>query len=169
MEVSHSQLVSLVHDAPDNALFSVCFIKRGDGQERTMLCRKNVSAFVEGKGLAFNPNDYNLLPVFDMEAYNALISESPTADRGAIGKKCYRNINLETIRWVKIGGETYTLKGAKRKFRIEFRESGDKKFIRSKAKVESHVVEAVSASDALAVFAQKTGRKAPRKSVVTPV
>lgn len=67
--------------------FHVVYLKK-DGTERQMTARINVSKGVTGKGLAFNPIERNLLPVWD------------------VTKKNFRMINLDKIIEITIAGDT---------------------------------------------------------------
>jgi hypothetical protein len=70
----------------DNTIFSVVFTKK-DGTTRKMICRLNVKKGVNGVGMAYDPIEKGLLPVFDME------------------KKGFRMINMKTVTELKIKGE----------------------------------------------------------------
>ena len=50
----------------ENTIFYVEFIKK-DGSLRKMKCRLNVKKGVKGTGMAYNPIEKGLLPVFDMD------------------------------------------------------------------------------------------------------
>lgn len=76
--------------ATNGKVFSVIFLKK-DGTNRHMNCRLGVTKHVNGKGLKYDPKDYNLITVFDMTA------------------KGYRMINLETIKTLQIKGEIFTV------------------------------------------------------------
>ena len=58
---------------------------------RTMNARLGVKKYLRGGELKFNPDDFNLINVFDMV------------------KKGYRFINVDTIQSLKIGNRTYTV------------------------------------------------------------
>ena len=58
---------------------------------RTMNARLGVKKYLRGGELKFNPDDFNLINVFDMV------------------KKGYRFINADTIQSLKIGNRTYTV------------------------------------------------------------
>ncbi len=62
----------------ENTIFSVEFIKK-DGTVRTMVARLHVKKGVKGTGMAYNPIEKGLLPVWDMQ------------------KNGFRMINLKTI------------------------------------------------------------------------
>ncbi len=72
-------------------IFSVKFTKK-DGSVRDMQCRRGVSKGVKGEGLKYDPEKYNLIPVYDM------------ANDG------FRMINADTIQELKIKGETFKIK-----------------------------------------------------------
>ncbi|QDP46478.1 MAG: hypothetical protein GOVbin4342_3 [Prokaryotic dsDNA virus sp.] len=70
----------------ENTIFSVTFTKK-DGTIRTMVARLNVKKGVKGTGMAYNPIEKGLLPVFDMQ------------------KNGFRMINLKTVTELTIKGE----------------------------------------------------------------
>ena len=72
-------------------IFSAVFTKK-DGEKRKMVCRRNVRKYVTGKGLSYNPEERDLIGVFDMH------------------KKAYRFINVKTLEQIKVEGITYTIK-----------------------------------------------------------
>lgn len=72
-------------------IFSVKFTKK-DGSVRDMQCRRGVSKGVKGEGLKYDPDKYNLIPVYDMAVRD------------------YRMINADTIQELKIKGETFKIK-----------------------------------------------------------
>ena len=74
-------------------IFTAKFVKK-DGTVRTMNCRLGVTAHLKGGVLKFNPADYKLQVVFDVQ------------------KKAYRMINLDSLRALRFNGIRYTvLKG----------------------------------------------------------
>ena len=70
----------------ENTIFSVEFIKK-DGTVRTMVARLHVKKGVKGTGMAYNPIEKGLIPVWDMQ------------------KNGFRMINLKTVTELKIKGE----------------------------------------------------------------
>jgi len=70
----------------NNTIFSVEFIKK-DGSVRTMSARLHVKKGVKGTGMAYNPIEKGLLPVWDMQ------------------KNGFRMINLKTVTKLQIKGE----------------------------------------------------------------
>lgn len=78
----------LLKEMNSGKIFTAVFTKK-DGSTRTMNCRMNVKKYVTGKGLAFNPMDKGLLPVFDLQ------------------KDAYRFVNLNALISLTIKGKTY--------------------------------------------------------------
>lgn len=78
----------LIQELNTGKIFTAVFTKK-DGSLRTMNCRMNVKKHVKGVGLAFDPREKGLLPVFDLQ------------------NNGYRFINLNTLQTIKIGGKTY--------------------------------------------------------------
>lgn len=72
----------------EGKIFSALFIKK-DGELRRLTGRLGVKKGITGKGLAFNPYEKGLLPVYDME------------------KNEYRMININTLLEVKLEGKVY--------------------------------------------------------------
>lgn len=67
-------------------LFWVIFVKK-DGTTRRMLARLGVKKYLRGGSLAYDPDKYGLLVVFDMQ------------------KCAYRMINLNTIKYAQVNRE----------------------------------------------------------------
>ena len=63
----------------DGRIFRVSFIKRTTGELRKLVGRVKVHKNLTGKGMSYNPKDYNLLTVFDFQ------------------KGEYRSVNLEGL------------------------------------------------------------------------
>lgn len=74
----------------NGSIFSVCF-KKADGTLRDMVCRTGVVKHVKGTGMAYDPSEYGLVTVFDVQ------------------KKAYRMIRLETLRRVTMDGQTFSV------------------------------------------------------------
>ena len=83
--IAPSDVIKIVNDGK---IFGATFVKK-DGTIRVMNCRRGVSKGVTGVGLKFNPQDKQLLGVFDMQ------------------KDQHRFINLETLSQIRHGGEVY--------------------------------------------------------------
>jgi hypothetical protein len=75
------------------AFFNVTFIKRTNGELRTMTARTGVKKWVKGVGLSFNPKSKNLLGVH-------VQNEADKKEDGA-----YRFVNLETVMEIRSGGK----------------------------------------------------------------
>ena len=72
----------------DNRMFSLEFIKK-DGTKRVMLARFNVTKGLTGKGQRYNPDDYDLINVYDMN------------------KSAYRSVPLNRLLWLRTKGKRY--------------------------------------------------------------
>ena len=64
------------------------FIKRSTGKLRTGAFRRGVVKGITGEGLKFNPKDYNLITLYDMNA------------------KGYRNVPIDRLKYIKALGQT---------------------------------------------------------------
>ena len=69
--------------------FTVTFVKRSNGELRTMNCRKGVTIGVNGNGMKFNPADHDLVTVWDVQ------------------KRDFRSIPLDSIREISMAGNEY--------------------------------------------------------------
>ena len=78
----------MLQNVSNGLIFTVDFVKRSNGELRTMNCRKGVRKGVSGVGLKYNPAAKALVPVFDM-------------------KKGFRMIALESIQRIAMGGKVY--------------------------------------------------------------
>ena len=74
--------------ASGGKIFTARNIKK-DGTERALNCRLNVTKGVKGVGMRYNPDDYNLITVFDMK------------------KQEFRTLNLETVYQIDFQHERY--------------------------------------------------------------
>jgi hypothetical protein len=74
----------------NNQFFSVSFVKTG-GTLRHMTCRLGVKKGIKGTGQAFEPKEYELLTVYDLQS------------------KGYRMIRLETLQSVTVDGQTFAV------------------------------------------------------------
>lgn len=81
----HDQLWELTN----GKLFRVTFNKRTTGEQRTMVCRMGVRKGLTGTGHKFEPEDRNLIVVYDFH------------------KKGYRMIAVEGITEFQINGKIY--------------------------------------------------------------
>lgn len=76
--------------AGDGKIASAEFIKK-DGSLRKMVFRTQVTKGVTGEGMKYNPSDYGLRTVFDMQ------------------KGAFRHINLETVISIRAKGELHVV------------------------------------------------------------
>jgi hypothetical protein len=101
--INKAEAKKILDNQKDGSIFTVKFIKRGDGSLRTMNCRKGVSKGVTGKGMAYDPSKKNLVPVYDMQKAKELKkTDSP--------EKAFRMISIEGIREMTIKGQTYIVR-----------------------------------------------------------
>ena len=91
MKISKTKAKDLI-DGSNGKFYSVKFIKK-NGDDRILNGRNGVHnskhAPLKGVGLAYNPKDYGLVGVFDVQ------------------KKAYRMINLNTLQELTIDGVTH--------------------------------------------------------------
>ena len=80
-----------------NRVFKVAFIKK-DGSLREMTCRLDVKSHCGDGEQTADKNRY--LVVFDMNTARGVDKQQR--------KNCYRNVNVETIQYVKVGGKKYS-------------------------------------------------------------
>jgi hypothetical protein len=72
-------------------MFTVTFIKKSNGEKRTMNARLGVKAYLRGGVLPYDPNTKGLIPVYDIQT------------------KDYRMINIQGIVNLKTGGIEYNV------------------------------------------------------------
>jgi len=78
--------------ATKGTVFSTTFVKRTDGSVRTLVGRLDVTKGVTGRGMAFDPFDKGLIPVYDFQ------------------KQAFRMINCDTITEIVVRGHKYQVK-----------------------------------------------------------
>lgn len=100
----------------DGRIFSVDFIKRGDGSLRTMSARRGVKKDVKGVGMAYNPDDYNLLNVYDMQALDPAAPHNSGKSETELERGAFRHINLEGLVGLRLGGKKWHWNNAARRF-----------------------------------------------------
>jgi len=94
IKVTLAQAVALIEKGKTSGkFFSTTFIKRTNGEIRTMVCRGNVTKHLKGGELAFSPKEKNLVVVWDASVED--------------NTKAYRMINLDTILKVTLNGTIY--------------------------------------------------------------
>jgi hypothetical protein len=95
-------------------IFTVVFIKRTTGEERTMTCRQGVKKYIKSSAIKgpvpYDPSEHNLVWVFDLGLFREQTNpEMSEEEKEEIGQGCYRSINLEQIISIKIDGKEYTV------------------------------------------------------------
>ena len=90
--ITNVQARHILENHKSGKFFTVTFIKRSTGNERTMNCRRGVRKGTRGGGLRFDPTDHSLIGVFD------------------IPKGLHRFVALEDIRRISINKKRYVVK-----------------------------------------------------------
>jgi hypothetical protein len=85
--------LQMVEAAKQGRIFTVDFIKRTNGELRTMVCRRGVRKGITGRGMNYDPLSKALLTVFDVQ------------------KNAYRMISLDNLVSLKMGGKTWRWNG----------------------------------------------------------
>ena len=91
--------------ATNGQLFSVTFIKRADGEERTIVGRTGVRKGVTGTGMRYNPAERDLITIWDN-------GKVPNAQ----GKKSqgHKTIPMNDIKEIHAGRATFRVAGYNR-------------------------------------------------------
>jgi hypothetical protein len=87
--VTVKEMVEWIKTGTRGRWFSVRFKKRTNGEDRFMLCKYGVKSRLRGGERAYEPNDHNLVWVFDKHKNN------------------YRSIPIEGVYLIKINGVNY--------------------------------------------------------------
>ena len=87
MQISKATAKDMIQNSKGK-IFTTTYIKK-DKSTRVMNCRLEVKKGVTGEGLRYNPDEYNLIPVYDMQS------------RG------FRMVNVDTLVSLSISNETY--------------------------------------------------------------
>jgi hypothetical protein len=93
LALSPGRRATAIRRLAGNTIFTVTFRKRTTGRWRKMVCRLGVAIGVkgaDGRGPAYNPKDYWLLPVYDVQ------------------KNAWRSIPMDQIVCITIRGRKYT-------------------------------------------------------------
>ena len=91
MNITSDEAAELIRDRTSGAFMTVTFVKRTNGVTRVMNCRKGVTQGLVGGKLKFDPQDHNLVNVFD------------------IPKKKHRFISADAIKRIAADGTVYTV------------------------------------------------------------
>jgi len=84
---------NMVDAARNGRIFTVDFIKRTNGELRTMVCRRGVRKGITGRGMNYDPLSKALLTVWDVQ------------------KGAYRMISLDNLVSLKMGGKSWRWNG----------------------------------------------------------
>jgi len=87
MQISKATAKDMIQNSKGK-IFTTTYIKK-DKSKRVMNCRLNVQKGVTGEGLRYNPDEYNLIPVYDMQSQG------------------FRMVNVDTLVSLSISNETY--------------------------------------------------------------
>lgn len=169
IKINNETAAKKIEAIADGKIFRVDFIKRSDGTERRIVCRKGVKEFVSGEGAAYDPKEKNLVCVWDCTKYAELKAEwqqeHPKEEftkeiRQVLGAKAYRSINLEMIIRLKVEGVEYVVNEfPPRNFRLSWKQ-GKTCFMRT--------VVARTEGEAVIVFKRETGmlKRPPNTEIV---
>lgn len=115
--MTDTMTLSEFKDATDSGqIFTVEFIKRSNGELRSMTARRGVKKGVKGVGMSYNPADHNLLTVYDMKKMDPKSPQNQGKSDDEMMKGAFRNINLDALIGVKMNGKTYSWNNAAQRF-----------------------------------------------------
>lgn len=79
-EISKEDLMKSIIDSKGK-VFTITFIKRGDGTQRVLTGRMGVKSYLKGGVLPYNPSEKRLIIIFDMvkRAYRAIPFDNITS------------------------------------------------------------------------------------------
>ena len=89
IQITKEEAKKLIFDTKGR-MFTVLFIKK-DGSERIMNARLGVKKHLKGGELRYNPNDFNMITVFDVKAGG------------------YRMISINTLKKIKFANKVYEI------------------------------------------------------------
>ena len=90
MQIINKEQAIKLMQSTNGRVFSVIFNKK-DGEVRHLNCRLGVHKYVNGKGMSYDPKQYDLMTVFDMQ------------------KNGYRMINLQNLLQIQVDGKFYAV------------------------------------------------------------
>jgi hypothetical protein len=85
-------MLQMVEKAKNGQFFSICFVKRTNGQVREMTCKRAAVPIGEW-GMRYDPTGKGLLVVWDTQVRD------------------FRMVSLDRVRWLKMGGQTFDWDG----------------------------------------------------------
>ena len=101
--ISQSQAIDLIESTRDSgSIFNVTFIKRTNGEVRSMNARLGVKRGQNGVGLAFNAKQKNLIVCYDVQKAQGMTDEQAS-------KTSYRMINCDSITDLNLKGVSYSI------------------------------------------------------------
>ena len=100
-------LEQFIKDTASGKIFTVEFVKRTNNEMRVMTARRGVTKGVKGVGQAFNPAEYNLLTVYDMQKLDENDPKNKGKSVEEMEKGAFRNINLDQLVALRMGGKSY--------------------------------------------------------------
>lgn len=109
-------LQEFIEKTSDGRIFTVDFVKRTDNSLRTMSCRRGVSKGVKGVGQAYDPKAHALLTVYDMQKLDPKAPQNVGKNEDELQKGAFRNINLDALVALRMGGKSYDWDHAGKKF-----------------------------------------------------
>lgn len=101
-----NRMAQLIKES-NGKLFTVTFTKRTNSRLRELRGRLGVKSYLKGGVLPFDPDDYDLIPVWDIE------------------KQEYRMINIRGIISLNIGGQQYSLTTSAKKLLVKREKNGN--------------------------------------------
>lgn len=100
-------LAEFMEKTDNGHIFTVDFVKRTNNELRTMSCRRGVKKGVKGVGQSYDPKAKNLLTVYDMQKLDPSRESNKGKSVEEMEKGAFRNINLEGLVAVRMGGKSY--------------------------------------------------------------
>jgi hypothetical protein len=89
--ITRKEVIEKVRNLENGQFFTVVFIKRTTGEQRTMNCRQKVTKHLRGGSLPYSPNEKGLVPVWDAQVEG------------------YRSFPLDGITQIRTGGQTFVV------------------------------------------------------------
>lgn len=74
---------------------------------REMVCRVGVKKGVKGVGSGYDPKDYRLITVYDMDLASKQVKHPELLEPSQLAGLPFRNVPMDNIVWLGIHGEQY--------------------------------------------------------------
>lgn len=107
MAQAQMTIQEFIEQTSDGRIFTVDFVKRTDNTMRTMSCRRGVTKGVKGVGMSYDPQAKNLLTVYDMQKLDPSAPHNVGKSEDERTKGAFRNINLEALVALRMGGKSF--------------------------------------------------------------